>query len=108
MPGLISTLRKAHPTTPIVLVEHIYYPDGAYVEEGRGRKYRECNAALAKIYAGLSASDPNLLYIEGKHLLGDDGEATVDGTHPTDLGMTRMAQVMEPTLRSALALSAGK
>ena len=32
------------------------------------------------------------------------GEATVDGTHPTDLGFARMADAIEPTLRRALKL----
>jgi len=43
-----------------------------------------------------------LSYIEGGDLLGDDGEATVDGSHPTDLGMVRMADAVEPFLRNIL------
>jgi lysophospholipase L1-like esterase len=103
MPGLIRTLRRAHPSTPIVLVESILYVDGPYVEEGRGRRCRESNAALAAIYAELKAAgDKHLLYIKAQYLLGEDGEDTVDGTHPTDLGFFRMAKGMEPTLRAAL------
>jgi lysophospholipase L1-like esterase len=37
--------------------------------------------------------------------LGSDGEATVDGTHPTDLGFMRMADAIEPTLHRALKAS---
>jgi hypothetical protein len=31
--------------------------------------------------------------------MGDDGEATVDGIHPTDVGFLRIARAMEPILR---------
>ena len=48
------------------------------------------------------ASDEHLYYLEGSHLLGDDGEGTVDGSHPTDLGFARQAaafaKVLEPIL----------
>ncbi|HVN78895.1 MAG TPA: SGNH/GDSL hydrolase family protein [Terriglobia bacterium] len=46
-----------------------------------------------------------MFYLQGDRLLGQDGEATVDGTHPTDLGFLRMADAMEPTLREALKAS---
>ena len=41
-------------------------------------------------------------YIEGDDLLGDDGEGAVDGSHPTDVGMMRMADAVEPFLRKVL------
>jgi len=37
--------------------------------------------------------------VPGEYLLGDDGEATVDSSHPTDLGFARMADALEPVLR---------
>ncbi len=37
--------------------------------------------------------------VEGEYLPDDDGEATVDASHPTDLGMLRMADALEPVLR---------
>jgi lysophospholipase L1-like esterase len=106
MPAFIRILRAAHPKTPIVLVESLVYPDGRYIEDGRGRRYRESNAALAALYKELlHEGEKNVLYIKGEELLGDDGEDTVDGTHPTDLGLSRMAKHMEPVLRAALDLS---
>jgi lysophospholipase L1-like esterase len=35
-------------------------------------------------------------------MLGDDGEGTVDGTHPTDLGMARQAKVLIRCLKPIL------
>jgi len=56
-------------------------------------------AALKAAYDRLKkAGDKNLYYIEGEHLFGDDGEASVDGSHPTDLGFTRQAEIFAKVL----------
>ena len=44
----------------------------------------------------------NLHYLAGDRLLGTDGEGTVDGSHPTDLGFLRQADVFEAALRPTL------
>ena len=41
-------------------------------------------------------------YLDGDNLLGRDGEAATDGSHPNDLGMIRYADAYEPVLRSIL------
>jgi hypothetical protein len=40
--------------------------------------------------------------VPGDALLGRDGDDTVDGTHPTDLGFLRMADALEPAVRRAV------
>ena len=40
-----------------------------------------------------------LIYVFGEDLLGDDGEGTVDGVHPTDVGFLRMSDVLQPSAR---------
>jgi GDSL-like Lipase/Acylhydrolase family len=35
----------------------------------------------------------DLYYIPGEHLLGDDGEGSMDGSHSTDLGSMRQAEI---------------
>jgi GDSL-like Lipase/Acylhydrolase family len=44
-----------------------------------------------------------LSYLEGEKLLGEDGDDTVDSSHPSDLGFMRQAEamkvVLEPLLR---------
>jgi len=99
----VKILREARPETPIVLVENITYQGSRYLAERREGAASK-NAALQAAYKELTASGiQKLFYIAGAGLLGDDDEATVDGTHPTDLGMMRMAGTMEPVLRQALA-----
>jgi lysophospholipase L1-like esterase len=98
----VKIIRAAHPKTPIIMVEHVIYPDGQFVEP-RHKRYAEGNQNLREIFKRLKKSgDKNLYYISAEKLLGDDGEATVDGTHPTDLGFMRMADAIGPTLRRAL------
>ena len=99
---LVEALRKARPDAPVVLVECIRYQSGAFLPETR-RKYEEKNAALHAAYDRLMAKGvPKLYYIPSDRLLGDDGQATVDGSHATDLGFMRMADAMEPDLRKIL------
>jgi hypothetical protein len=99
----VEILRAAHPKTPIILVENLPYPGGAFVDSGRGHA-TQANYHLRELYDRLHrVGDKKLLYIPAAELIGTDGEGTVDGTHPTDLGFMRMAEAIEPTLRRALA-----
>ena len=100
---VVGALRRAHPKTPIVLVENVAYPDGDFVGP-RAERYTKANARLKELYRRLvRAGDKRLLYGPAAGLLGADPEGTVDGTHPTDLGFLRMADAIEPALRRALA-----
>jgi len=101
----VEALHKARPGVPIVLVENIFYQKGAFLPEPR-RSYEDKNRELRQAYEALVAKGVDrLYYVEGAGLLGSDGEATVDGTHPTDLGFMRMADAIEPALRRCLAAS---
>jgi len=98
----VMALRAARPDTPIVLMENIAYQAGTFLPAPRAA-YIDKNTALRAAHARLSAAGvPGLHYVPGEALLGTDGEATVDGTHPTDLGFMRMAEALEPVLRTLL------
>ncbi|WP_414661810.1 SGNH/GDSL hydrolase family protein [Horticoccus sp. 23ND18S-11] len=101
----VRTLRAARPTTPIVLVENVSYADAGFVESKR-RKVADANAYLRGLYDRLKkAGDKHLFYVPASHLLGADGDDTVDGVHPTDLGFQRMAQGAAPFIREAMVAS---
>ncbi len=98
----VQALRARHPQVPIVLVENVNYADTGFVESRR-TKVAGANSLLRKLYDRLKAAgDKRLHYVHAAHLLGGDGEDTVDGTHPTDLGFMRMAQGILPIVREAL------
>jgi lysophospholipase L1-like esterase len=67
--------------------------------KGHGERYKALREAFDRLIA---AGVQNLHYLERDGLLGQDGEATVDGSHPTDLGMMRYAEAYEKVLRPIL------
>ena len=63
--------------------------------------------ALRQVYEALVAEGvKGLYYLEAGAQLGDDGEDTVDGSHPTDLGFVRQADAFEVVLRPLLGTAA--
>jgi len=98
----IRKLRQYRPDTPIVLVEDRTLTN-AWLLPWWQQNHVNKRAAFRKVYDKLVAEGmTGLSYIEGDNLLGDDGEAAVDGSHPTDIGMVRMADAVEPFLRKVL------
>jgi hypothetical protein len=100
---LVIEIRKAHPNTPIVLVEDRTYADAHWNASRKERNVssrREYRAAYERL---LKDGVTDLTYVEGDQLLNADGEDTVDGSHPTDLGFARYADVLTPVLKKVLS-----
>ncbi len=96
---LVRQLRAARPDVPIVLVEDRTYAYARFRKSARDRHHAS-RVALSKAFHNLLAAGvENLHYLEGEELLGEDGEATTDGSHPNDLGMVRYADAYEFLLR---------
>jgi len=99
---LVRRLREAKPEVPIVLVEDRTY-GYSWIKADRRERHEGSRAALRQAYDNLVAAGmKKLFYIEGENLLGKDGDATTDGSHPNDLGFMRQADVMAPVLKQAL------
>jgi hypothetical protein len=104
----VQTLHKAHPQTPIVLVEDRNYADSFLVKSKDQRNVGN-HAALKAAYGRLRKSGvKNLHYIPADDLLGDDGEGTVDSSHPNDLGFMRQAEAFAKVLGPILKKQAGR
>jgi len=102
---LVEAIRTARPDTPIVLAEDRTYTNSFFIASKQKRN-DESRVALQEAFNGLrEAGVKNLYYLDGESQLGDDGEGTVDSSHPTDLGFMRMADAFEPVLREALESS---
>jgi lysophospholipase L1-like esterase len=100
---LVRELRKAHPDVPIVMVEDRTYADARWTAS-RLERNTSSRAAYRAAYERLVKDGvPGLTYVEGNQLLRDDGEDTVDGSHPTDLGFMRYADILSPILQKVIA-----
>lgn len=98
----LRALRKARPEMPLVLVENAVYADFEYSEQRRAlitEKNRVLRAAYEKLR---KAGERRVYYVRAEKLYGHDGEATVDGTHATDVGFMRMADEVGRVLRGVV------
>lgn len=101
---LVRLLREGHPSTPIMLLDRPLFPNADLVSHGVMDPISK-NTAQHQAYERLLASGvSNLHYRDSHDLIGTDGEGTVDGSHPNDLGMMRYADALEPGVRRLLAL----
>jgi hypothetical protein len=99
---LVKQLRAARPNVPIVLVEDRRNTN-SWILPARDRHHSENHTALRESFATLQKDGfKDLHYIAGDDLLGDDAEAATDGSHPSDLGFVRQADLFEPVLRATL------
>lgn len=99
---LVKKLREARPETPILLVEDRTYSNTFFYPQKQER-HKTSRLALRTGYENLIAAGvKQLYYLAGGHLLGEEGNDTVDGSHPTDLGFVRQADAFETALRPIL------
>ena len=95
-------LRKAHPNVPIIFTQTPNYPR-CYFNTRQRQVVEKRNEAQRRVYEKVrKAGEKNVYYIYSDGALGEDGEATVDGTHFTDLGMMRYVDHILPTIKKAL------
>jgi len=101
---LVKHLREKRPDTPILLVEDRNYSNSHLIKARRQRN-ESSQSALKAAYARLKkAGLTGIHYLEGKNMLGDDHDGTVDSSHPNDLGFWRQANHFEQALRQIPAL----
>ena len=95
-------IRDAHPDVPVIFIEDVIFPhtifDKAILKQVMGK-----NEAQRRLFEKLKAAgEKKIYYIPAEGMIGEDGEATVDGTHFTDLGMVRYVDHVLPTIKKAL------
>ncbi|WP_051160081.1 SGNH/GDSL hydrolase family protein [Cyclobacterium qasimii] len=108
LPETIAFIRNIDDSVPILLVESIIR-DYAFFKVDDPTKFgtlsyiQNQNNALRQVYLDEKKRYKNLHYVYSKDLIGQDNEATVDGTHFNDLGNYRMYEFLLPELRNLLA-----
>lgn len=105
---LVKIIRKARPETPIVLAEDRTYSNAFLIEGSRNRQAASRKALREGIAKLRSEGVSGLYELPGMTQLSADGEGTVDGSHPTDLGFADMAdafgKVIDPLLEPETAI----
>lgn len=97
--SLYLTFRNAHPDTPVVFVGRPNY----YI---RNRVDSERRDVIFTTYNNARQRGEKVMFVDGYSLFGGDmrDDCTVDGTHPNDLGMSRMADVIGRAVMYALSM----
>jgi hypothetical protein len=99
--ALVKLLKKQKPFIPVLLVEGYYHEDGFEKLEESETAIK--NIELQKAFRTLQESGIQQIYYQkGDGLIGKDHEGTVDGVHPNDLGMMRIAEILQPVLQKIL------
>lgn len=94
---LVRNLHARKPNVPIILAEDRY---PAYPNLSDKPIIHERRIAQKKAFEILKKEILNIYYIPGDKLMGDDNEATVDGSHPTDLGLYRHFLIYKEVIKN--------
>jgi lysophospholipase L1-like esterase len=100
--ALVKQLRQLRPNVPVLLVENFMYDWADFRQERENLidKRKE----LKRAFETLRKSGITRLYYQAADgMVGGDHEGTVDGVHPTDLGMLRIADFLLPELKYILS-----
>jgi hypothetical protein len=90
----VKKLRQVRPGTPVLLTEDCSVSNTTPTNKG---------AILRRIYQELKTDGiAHLYFLPNRDMLGDDGDGTVDGVHPNDLGMMRQAAIFSKSLAAIL------
>jgi hypothetical protein len=92
----IRALRAKRPDVPIVMAEQC----DVYCK-GQSEKDKFVRSLYDKLIA---EGWKNLVYLPKDEMYVGDGEGTVDGCHPNDLGMMSMSKAFGAAVRKALKL----
>lgn len=98
-----STIRKSHPSTPIVIISRIKYLFDDLNPNTLGARREEIRKFQASFVERKRKLDKHVYYINGSNLLGDKyDEYTIDSIHPNDLGFMKIADNLEIEINKIL------
>lgn len=97
----VNAIREKHPNTPIIIVDGSHYTEGR-LNESRSRGIMRMNSLSYEACQELISKGIHGLYYLKKDDIGLDMNDSVDGTHPTDMGMLKYAKAYEKLIRSIL------
>lgn len=104
LPEFVKIYRKQHPLVPIIIPSRIPYARERLMPHLYDQRMERKQFEQSFVNELREQGDLNIYFFDGSHSLGgaDFHECTVDGSHPTDLGFLRMADALEPVLKTIL------
>lgn len=95
-------LRKKHPQTPVLFIEDPVFTHTRF-DQHVAAEVAIKNQALRKFFQSLKRKgERNIYFLSSRDILGQDGEATIDGIHFTDLGFMRYADILCPIIKKMI------
>lgn len=98
----VKILRDRHPDVPIIFIEDPKFP-GIPLNKKITAEVERKNRAIREVYAQMTANGlDNTYYVEQINLQPEDGDATSDEYHYTDIGFRKYCDTLLPILRNIL------
>jgi hypothetical protein len=95
----IDILREDHPDVPVLVVSKIRYASATEGSKAYGLLIGNRDFQRELVLERNNMGDKNLFFLDGSGILGEDyDECTVDGSHPSDLGSSRIADVLSAAI----------
>lgn len=101
---LVKLLKQQRSSVPVLLVEgfaneSFHLTPASGVNQNVITKQKELKRAFETLK---KSGVKDIYYKTGDGLIGEDHEGTVDGIHPNDIGMMRIAEALYPVLKKIL------
>lgn len=93
----VDIIRASHPETPLIFVQTIRREKRNFNMDSDAYEAAKQKAGEEMVRARMK-TDRNIWFIGSDGFLGDDSLGTADGTHPTDVGFSRMLEHLSPRL----------
>ncbi len=97
----VAAVRRAHPHIPLIFLNTLVRPRGNFNLKVRAEEEAKREAAESAMRE-VTATFDGVYFINPGMPVGDDGEATVDGIHPTDMGFDRILSYILPVIARIL------
>ena len=99
--GFAERIAKAHPDKAIIFLPP--FLNGKYhVDQVKSARSIEKRATIERKMAVLTKKYKNIYYIDIPDACGNDGEASIDNSHPNDLGFDRILNAYGPKIAKIL------
>lgn len=99
----VKRLCKSHPNVPLLVLQTLNR-ESCIFDIGKRKYEMQKQKAAETGMSNIIVGDEKIFFMNPGMFIGNDHEGTVDGTHPTDLGFTRILERLVPEITKILNL----